>query len=99
MTPDQINSAIAEACGWGKPYCEGEAYRPLANAPSYTTNLDSMHEAWCSLQEYEHRRFREHLQRIVLRDGHICGPCHSVCNATALQRAEAFLRTLNKWID
>ena len=65
--------------------------------PNYLDDLNAMHAAWCTLSETQHYVFRRHLQYISGRDGKLDGPCRSVCNATAAQRAEAFIRTLGKW--
>lgn len=67
----------------------------------YVNDLNAMHEAWCQLTRNQHFLFRSYLQTIVLNvqeSGVLpIGPAHSVCNATALQRAEAYLRTIGKW--
>lgn len=67
----------------------------------YCNDLNAMHEAWCQLTRNQHFLFRSYLQTIVLNaqeSGVLpIGPAHSVCNATALQRAEAYLRTIGKW--
>lgn len=110
MTDEQINIAIAEACGY-RP-CTEQAYpnRPAhlhpktfeliidIDLPDYCHDLNAMHEAWCSLSKDEHLLFRSELAEIVRRDGHIFGPCRSACNASAKQRAEAFVRIKDKWI-
>jgi len=77
---------------------DGTAYYSL---PDYCNDLNAMHEAWCSLTLWEHQEFRHELQAVIAyaqedEEPHK-GPCHSVCNATALQRAEAYLRTIGKW--
>ncbi len=73
------------------------------NLPNYSADLNAMHEAWCSLTEKQHQTFRRELQITVAfaKEDNLPykGPCHSVCNATALQRAEAYLRTIGKWKD
>lgn len=98
--------AIATALGWTEisndrfpkgRECKGANWgKPV---PNYPGSLDLMHEAHETLTTDQHRQYRRHLQLIV-RDG--CDPGnkhHSVCHATAGQRAEAFLRTLNLWTD
>jgi hypothetical protein len=108
MTSEQINKAIALECGWTCPNCGMDASKcsgcdfedyPNRCIPHYCSDLNDMHEAWCSLSEDQHKLFRYCLQRIVIRDGHNCGPCISVCNAIAIQRAEAFLRAKGKWTE
>ena len=69
----------------------------------YVNDLNAMHEAWCSLTLWQHQAFRHELQAVIAyaqedEEPHK-GPCHSVCNATALQRAEAYLKTIGKWKD
>jgi hypothetical protein len=105
MTPQEINIAIAQACGWGRPYQNGVPYRPITNAPNYHASLDAMHEAWKAAIHPDPMRALE-FYRILTRlvetkpdRSHKFGVClyDEVTNATAAQRAEAFLRTLGKW--
>jgi len=58
--------------------------------------LEWMHELWCKLTIDQHQVFRFELQKIVALDGHINGPCRSVCNATAEQRARAYIATMEQ---
>ena len=114
MTPEQINIAIAESQGWKLGEMEepsGSKWQAWidqegklqVDIPNYCNDLNAMHEAWCSLTEKQHQTFRRELQITVAfaKEDNIPhkGPCHSVCNATALQRAEAYLRTIGKWKD
>jgi len=92
MTNEQINIAIAEACGWdsddiarGYTLCQFTEY-----VPDYCNDLNAMHEAEKVLMradllfEYGMHISIDHKYDYLLR-------------ATARQRAEAFLRTLGKW--
>jgi len=106
MTDQEINIAIAEACGWKR--CEPCAkngyfrWRTPENTgcrvdlPSYTTDLNAMHEAEKVF------RTRHTTDFIEMRNWlfEICGRnADFAWHATAAQRAEAFLRTLGKWKD
>jgi hypothetical protein len=77
--------------------------RRAQNLPDYLNDLNAMHEAWETAifderDDTKHTAFRSHLQRICLKDCQLASTRYnSVCNATAAQRAEAFLRTLNLW--
>ena len=107
MKPEQQRIAIAKACGWTqyKWRCgqhsystwvePGETYkigdRQIFNVPGYLNDLNAMHEAekvlfdklyWAAC-DYE-----QCLQKIT---------SSWAWHATAAQRAEAFLRTLNLW--
>ena len=113
MTKEQINIAIAEAQGWKfippldktfSPNCwEHENFPTVWEVYpcDYYNDLNAMHEVWCSLTPKQHQTFRRELQITVAfaKEDNLPykGPCHSVCNATALQRAEAYLRTIGKW--
>ena len=98
MKPKAQIIAIAEACGYDlEKYRTYDMSINYVALPKYTTDLNAMHEAWCHLDAEQHKLFRHNLQGIAIRDGRICGPCASVCNTTASQRAEAFLRTIGKW--
>jgi hypothetical protein len=99
MTNDQINAAIAEACGWRK---EDGVYMWTANGIDYTcpdlwdwaNDLNAMHEAEKTLIGLNRHAFCD-----MLLDTVADSPDHlwEVLTATARQRAEAFLRTLGKW--
>lgn len=96
MTDEQINIAIAEACGWwgniklidgipfGRPPKITSEYIEL---PDYCNDLNAMHEAEKVLTADQWHRYDAIMP---LRD-----PQKIHC--TARQRAEAFLRTIGKW--
>ena len=99
MTDEQINAAIAEACGWTNVSarhrsgrCPGadELYVGHEFLPDYCSDLNAMHEAENFLRdanllfEYGMHITNSHHYEYLLR-------------ATARERAEAFLRTLGKW--
>ena len=106
MTDEQINAAIAEACGWTeiqKCVCshklEGypnnfEIYK--MPVPNYCADLNAMHDAEVLIQD------RNKYLNILAG---VAEPIDSLpeehdwafTRATAYQRAEAFLRTLGKW--
>lgn len=108
MKTQEQRLAIATACGWhrvnlpsvlkkNRPWClhdydDSELWRFDSNLPDYPNNLDLMHEAEKVLtpaQFYDYAS--EHLPKVA-RDS-------NPISATAAQRAEAFLRTLNLWKD
>jgi len=88
MTNEQINAAIAKACGWkgcqecNDPICEDNFI------PSYCNDLNAMHEAEWSLTDDQLWRMARNIER---------NDEQWYFRATARQRAEAFLRTLGKW--
>ena len=106
MNPDQQRIAIAEACGWrikrrditGFNVWEPDAKLPaqLCNnlenkIPDYLKDLNAMHDAENVLTNEQWWLFVEFLTEI--RGGGV-----ALCiSATAAQRAEAFLKTLNLW--
>jgi hypothetical protein len=98
MTPEQQRIAIAEACGWKVhpkdrfiviPPNAPHSVQPLHTLPDYLNDLNAMHEAECMLECAE--LYEEWLISICKNT--------PIWNATAAQRAEAFLRTLNLWND
>jgi hypothetical protein len=104
MTDEQINAAIAEACGWKAVCVDGDSgfYKGFDNGaelrpdfPDYCTDLNAMHEAEKMLAPKNWDRFSENWWNYYhhLLDGDVQKTIH----ATARQRAEAFLRTLGKW--
>jgi hypothetical protein len=102
MTDTEINVAIANLCGT-MPIPSGGIVHLELDIPNYCGSLDAMHEAeqaawdrdW-NLRFY----FVDHLARVI-------NPVHGyrmlsgedLLDATAKQRAEAFLRVHGKWID
>lgn len=110
MTLDKQRIAIAEFCGWTKihqGYIYGHLtisgygpYGKLTSVPNYPSSLDAMHEA----EKMLHSNFKLNcdyaakLTTIVYKTKHSgCRIEFALLNATAPQRAEAFLRTIGKW--
>jgi hypothetical protein len=104
MTNEKINIAIAEACGW--KYENNETHAPDGSfwwskeleIPDYCNDLNAMHEAENRLLSNEKESYWNQLydqcDRTVfsrVEDN------YKMLHATATQRAEAFLRTINKW--
>lgn len=109
MNKEEQRIAIAEACGWteigvidylcgihpqmlnAKAYDGSSLTPPIWEVPDYLNDLNAMHEAEKILQHYG--VFVDKLAEIMGQ------PRQSIMlvNATAAQRAEAFLRTLNLW--
>ena len=88
MTPEQQRLAITKVL-----HC---------NVPAYLSDLNAMHEAEKMLtSEMDCERYSEILTTIV--NGFYSDPFRGVAgylfHASATQRAEAFLRTLNLWTD
>lgn len=111
MNLEQQQIAIAEVCGLNNIRIartkDGDAlvHGNETLVPNYFSDLNGMHEAWHTLDS-KHKRlvFHEQLRRKVITDGghknSTQGDIDCCCeNATAAQRAEAFLRTFNLWID
>lgn len=91
MTDQQINQAIADACGivgkdkYGPLYQTEEGW--VVDCPNYCTDLNAMHEAEHSLTSVQL------LEYIAF----LFDACYEATVATARQRAEAFLKTMGKW--
>lgn len=110
MTDQEINIAIAEACGWKRLATPGAwisprgrfHYPPEQTIPDYLNDLNAMHEAEKGLHDAQYVQFGLHLNEAWLCDNP--QPMRRIgimraASATARQRAEAFLRTLDKWKD
>ena len=65
---------------------------------NYCNDLNAMHEAIMSLGIPQRSDFCVTLNKVMGLEQNICG-WQLLINATAAQRAEAFLRTLNLWTD
>ena len=112
MTPQQIDQAIAEACGWvevhstiGNPSTlygwhpdkhPKSQYLDETLIPRYATDLNAMHEAEKTLSAGDNYYLRG--GNYYARLAEICSD-RSRIRATAAQRAKAFLQTVGKWED
>ena len=83
MTEEQINIAIAEACGVFN--------QPFPRIPNYCNDLNAMHEAEKIFDHALYCRYINELCDITIKGN------NSMYMATAVQRAEAFLKTIGKW--
>ena len=112
MTEEKQRIAIAEACGWKANANNPKFYRlnegPIRHwsaLPDYLNDLNAMHEAEKVLSVDGVRSFNRELTSIVsnTKAARLSrGESNAVCyewHATAAQRAEALLRTLNLWRD
>ena len=112
MSDQEINTAIAEARGWrlifktkirqyGRPPWKIDGCRK--RIPDYCNDLNAMHEEIMSLEgpirDHSYRRaLAKSVGVIGFEDWEHSLVClDKLTNATARQRAEAFLRTLGKW--
>ena len=106
MNTEQQRIAIAEACGWQfiPEYYHGKDQPPEFTTvtpdgrhlcgyyPDYLNDLNAMHDAEKTLDYNQMNRY----QNIELSRFMHTGTTW-ICSATAAQRAEAFLKTLNLW--
>ena len=101
MTPEQQRIAIAEACGWidfSSAAHEGAIQygrRPFScsdswELPDYLNDLNAMHEAEKMLEADDNHAYGCYCSDLYEKYG-------NTVSLTASQRAEAFLRTINKW--
>jgi len=109
MDEERQRIKIAEACGFTQeePWldgrtCWGHKDHPkhigFEEIPDYLDDLNAMHMAEKKLTLAQWDEYLRILYSLV-QDPHICSLTHTmayVC-ATAVQRAEAFLKTLNLW--
>ena len=115
MTVHDQNKAIAEYLGYEVLIKEGfvranyekNMYRIRGETdwmvmPDYTSDLNAMHEAEKSLPAKKIVWYMQKLTQVRYRQGDsgtIACMIDRTCFATASQRAEAFLKTIDKWID
>jgi hypothetical protein len=95
MSEQEINEAIAEACGRerspdGGWYPDNGLRVGTQAIPDYCTDLNAMHEAEKVLTDDQREVFYP-------RNLGAWQSPFNVIYATARQRAEAFLRTVGKW--
>ena len=110
MTPEAQRIAIAQACGWKETHimqmgAKGKYVRTYQKGrgklhqhlPDCLNDLNAMHEAEVWLYGADYYRYTEYIDN--LHD--VCAKSYKMLayreSATAAQRAEAFLKTLNLW--
>lgn len=97
MTNEQINKAIAEACGW--TYAEiindgGKLMYGQTEVPMFCSDKNAMWIAEAHLTPDQQAEFVYQLSEIVAP---ITGDPWLLIHASAFSRAKAFLRTVGKW--
>jgi hypothetical protein len=92
MTDEQINQAIAEACGWVPDCDRGICWDQYGNAiitpPNYCADLNAIHEAEKIMSKH-HWMWNAYYYAV--------GAGVFSLHATARKKAEAFLKALGKW--
>lgn len=112
MTPEAQRIAIAEECGWKREipgpldvsywftHTSWPSLVTISGLPDYLTDLNAMHEAEKVLTKDEDKfRYTVHLGEVVATRANRWTVKFEFTHATAAERAEAFLRTLNLWDD
>ena len=93
MNEADINVAIAMALGFTAPQGFWIFEGRRTAIPNYCNDLNTMHEAEKALPESMQGTMIDYLVIVQEQDG------WDAFHSTAAQRAEAFLRTLNLWIE
>ena len=100
MTNEQQRIAIAEACGWLFDHVRNDAMYYLPEKDFHVgdplRDLNAMHEAVKTLPRNLKPRYFACLCMVVSAAISLNGYLEAT-EATAAQRAEAFLRTIGKW--
>jgi hypothetical protein len=100
MSPEDQNNAIHKTMGWhqltpnqifagvnlGAAFKKGDIIE--IGPPDYTNDLNAMHEAESHLDDFD---------LWMIYEGHLRKNGSEFVNATAAQRAKAFLKTLDLW--
>lgn len=94
MTPEKQRITIAEACGWqyvNFNYILQGVWQNVGSFPDYLNDLNACHEMEKLLVDaFERRKYYQTLDEIT-------GDQWATIVATAAQRCEAFLKTVNLW--
>ena len=109
MNDTEINIAIAEACDWhvsyDPPHYQGlhpKIHQPdddPAELPSYTTDLNAMHEAVKNLSELKRATYLASLYNEVVGPESGLLEWILIESATAAQKAKAFVKAVEAWKD
>jgi hypothetical protein len=101
MKPEAQRIAIAKACGWTKFTPETVQYTARRSdgkwgpIPDYLNDLNAMHEAVETLRGKDGPQWFDFQRTLMIE----CGSWMNCIQASAAQRAEAFLKTLGLWTD
>jgi hypothetical protein len=103
MNPEKQRVLIAMACG--VHLFDGHIGAANHELPDYLNDLNAMHEAEAGMDSPDQFKFCEHLEVITKARWKVVEGGYTVegkirfrpIHATAAQRAEAFLKTINKW--
>ena len=106
MKPALQRIAIAEVCGWrqakskfaDKSWIRPDGYRGgigVNAIPDYLNDLNAMHEVTLSVIHTDPHVRRLYYQTLDM----VTGDQWNTVDATAAQRAEAFLRTMGRWVE
>lgn len=101
MTDNEINIIIAKKCGW--THFDSDTVQYVARRsdgkwdciPNYCGDLNGMHQAIVSVIHKDPHVRRRYLQTL----DEITGDQWNTVDATARQRAEAFVKVIGKWVD
>ena len=105
MNPETQRIAIAKACGWHAELGDKDL---ALHIPDYLNDLNAMHEAWRDYFGFFSEEWVDaHRTLIKVVNQHLDPKstedeiyyAAAIANATAAQRAEAFLKALNLWKD
>jgi hypothetical protein len=107
MNPQKQRIAIAEACGWkviNDALCHITPDKDglpqiawIARLPDYLTDLNAMAEAIATLGYDKQQDWLNKLSYVLGFKSRNNWVLSDLVNATAAQRAEAFLKTIGKW--
>lgn len=107
MTNEQINIAIAKACGWKQISIHmglatvwvDPSGNKQENFPDYCNDLNAMHEAEESIKDEDQQiAYMTNLSNLCFGSGDQSTDTHwNYIHAPAHKRAKAFLQTLGKW--
>jgi hypothetical protein len=112
MNDQEINIAIAQACGWEVAYDtlynitpdrNGDPeIEPVAPLPDYVNNLNECSQFESLLDVDQLEKYYRYLDSVI--SGKTCFKISEanhleVLKASPSQRCEAFLKTMGKWIE
>lgn len=101
MTNEEMNRAISDACGWlperdeqggGRCYVSDLEW-PYPDGHDFCSDLNAMHDVVLLLDEQERAEYCDTLVDVANADVDF-----KTVEATAAQRAEAFLKVVDRWV-
>lgn len=103
MNEKEQNAAIAQLCGWVNVFVDKQTgtlppVRAIMSIPDYVEDLNAMHDAEKIMTPKQVTTYKKELVNSRTDEGADYA-YQNIALSTSSQRAKAFLKTFQKWVD